>query len=173
VQRECQDRVSWLPRFAESLWAARGPGKRFLSPCQATLSGPDSDPRPDRGTLGPRHLEVAMSPADTVRGRAVVVQPGEGPSYWQPIPANGHADPALFPASTGFDRLAMGYQTIAVGRSGTRALARRPGRAADLLPRPRTRRGGRRQPFRSRREPPACSDTTSSTRSSTMGPRTS
>ena len=56
-----------------------------------------------------------MSPADTVRGRAVVVQPGEGPSYWQPIPANGHADPALFPASTGFDALAMGYQTIAVG----------------------------------------------------------
>ena len=48
-----------------------------------------------------------------VRGRAVVVQPGEGPSYWQPVPANGHADPALFPANTGFGTLAMGYQTIA------------------------------------------------------------
>ena len=52
---------------------------------------------------------------DQVRGRAFVVQPGEGPSYWQPIPANGHADPALFPARTGFGTLAMGYQTIAPG----------------------------------------------------------
>ena len=50
---------------------------------------------------------------ETVRGRAVVVQPGEGPSYWQPVPANGHADPTLMPANTGFDTLAMGYQTIA------------------------------------------------------------
>ena len=56
-----------------------------------------------------------MSQTESVRGRAVVVQPGEGPSYWQPGPANGHADPALFPASTGFDALAMGYQTIAPG----------------------------------------------------------
>lgn len=48
-----------------------------------------------------------------IHGRAVVVQPGGGPSYWQPVPANGHADPALFPANTGFGTLAMGYQTIA------------------------------------------------------------
>lgn len=51
----------------------------------------------------------------TVKGRAVVVQPGEGPSYWQPVPANGHADPRLTPALTGFDALSMGYQTIAPG----------------------------------------------------------
>ncbi len=50
-----------------------------------------------------------------MRGRAVVVQPGEGPSYWQPVPANGHADPRLTPALTGFDTLSMGYQTIAPG----------------------------------------------------------
>ena len=50
-----------------------------------------------------------------IRGRAVVVQPDESPSYWQPVPANGHADPALYPARTGFDTLAMGYQTIAPG----------------------------------------------------------
>jgi quercetin dioxygenase-like cupin family protein len=56
-----------------------------------------------------------MSSTQTVRGRAVVVQPGEGPSYWQPTPANGHADPTLFPASTGFPTLAMGYQTIGPG----------------------------------------------------------
>ena len=48
-----------------------------------------------------------------VRGRAVVMQPGDGPSYWQPVPANGHADPKLFPGNTGFDGLSMGYQTIA------------------------------------------------------------
>jgi len=41
------------------------------------------------------------------------MQPGDGPSYWQPVPANGHADPKLFPGNTGFDGLSMGYQTIA------------------------------------------------------------
>ena len=51
----------------------------------------------------------------TMRGRAVVMQPDDGPSYWQPVPANGHTDPKLFPANTGFDALAMGYQTIGVG----------------------------------------------------------
>ena len=56
-----------------------------------------------------------MSKAETVRGRAVVVQPEQGASYWQPVPANGHADPKLTPATTGFEALAMGYQTIAPG----------------------------------------------------------
>jgi quercetin dioxygenase-like cupin family protein len=58
--------------------------------------------------------DVTMENKD-VRGRAVVMQPGEGPSYWQPVPANGHADPKLFPANTGFDGLAMGYQSIPPG----------------------------------------------------------
>ena len=48
-------------------------------------------------------------------GRSVVMQPGDGPSWWQPVPANGHADPVLFPANTGFDGLSTGFQTIAVG----------------------------------------------------------
>ena len=56
-----------------------------------------------------------MSDGDRVRGHTVVVQPGDGPSYWQPVPANGHADPALHPAVTRFDGLSMGYQTIAPG----------------------------------------------------------
>jgi len=42
-----------------------------------------------------------MSNVETVRGRAVVVQPEQGASYWQPVPANGHADPKLTPATTG------------------------------------------------------------------------
>ena len=48
-----------------------------------------------------------------VRGHAVVMQPGSGPSYWQPVPASGHADPKLFPANTGFEGLSMGFQTVA------------------------------------------------------------
>ena len=56
-----------------------------------------------------------MGTTESIRGRAVVVQPGEAPSYWQPVPASGHADPTLYPGRTGFDRLAMGYQTIAPG----------------------------------------------------------
>lgn len=48
-----------------------------------------------------------------VRGHAVVMQPGNGPSYWQPVPANGHSDPTLFPENTGFNGLSMGFQTVA------------------------------------------------------------
>ncbi len=49
------------------------------------------------------------------RGRAVVMQPNEGPSFWQPVPASGHADPKLVPSDTRFDGLSMGFQTIAAG----------------------------------------------------------
>ena len=56
-----------------------------------------------------------MSATEAARGRAVVVQPDEGPSYWQPVPANGHADPKLTPANTRFDGFSMGYQKIAPG----------------------------------------------------------
>ncbi len=56
-----------------------------------------------------------MSQTDSVRGRAVVMQPEDGPSYWQPVPANGHADPKLYPARTGFAGHSMGFQSIAPG----------------------------------------------------------
>jgi len=56
-----------------------------------------------------------MSAAESFRGRATVVQPSEGASFWQPVPANGHADPKLTPANTGYDGLSMGYQSIAPG----------------------------------------------------------
>jgi quercetin dioxygenase-like cupin family protein len=56
-----------------------------------------------------------MSTSDAVKGHAVVMQPDEGPSFWQPIPASGHADPKLCPDRTRFDGLSMGYQTIAPG----------------------------------------------------------
>ena len=54
-----------------------------------------------------------MSGNENARGRAVVMQPGEGTSFWQPMPANGYAEPMLVPADTGFETLSMGYQTIA------------------------------------------------------------
>ena len=56
-----------------------------------------------------------MADVETCRGHAVVIQPEDGPSYWQPLPANGHADPKLVPANTRFDGFSMGYQTIAPG----------------------------------------------------------
>ena len=56
-----------------------------------------------------------MSTVDSPRRRAVVVQPDEGPSYWQPVPANGHADPKLTPDKTGYPAVSMGYQTIPPG----------------------------------------------------------
>jgi quercetin dioxygenase-like cupin family protein len=56
-----------------------------------------------------------MNTTENARGRAVVMQPDEGPSFWQPVPANGHADPKLYPANTHDAGLAMGYQTIAPG----------------------------------------------------------
>jgi quercetin dioxygenase-like cupin family protein len=56
-----------------------------------------------------------MSESVGPRSRGVVVQPDEGPSYWQPVPANGHADPKLTPELTRFPALSMGYQTIAPG----------------------------------------------------------
>jgi quercetin dioxygenase-like cupin family protein len=54
-----------------------------------------------------------MSDKAQSRGRAIVMQPGEGNSFWQPVPANGHADPKLVPNDTGFDGMSMGFQTIA------------------------------------------------------------
>jgi quercetin dioxygenase-like cupin family protein len=54
-----------------------------------------------------------MNTTETARGRSAVIQPTEGTSFWQPVPANGHADPKLTPANTRYDGLSMGYQTIA------------------------------------------------------------
>jgi quercetin dioxygenase-like cupin family protein len=56
-----------------------------------------------------------MSQNEDIRGSAIVMQPEEGPSFWQPVPASGHADPKLFPANTKFEALSMGYQTVAIG----------------------------------------------------------
>ena len=54
-----------------------------------------------------------MSDHPNPRGNGVVMQPDAGPTFWQPVPANGHTEPKLFPENTGFDGLSMGYQTIA------------------------------------------------------------
>ena len=54
-----------------------------------------------------------MTDQSNARGHGVVIQPDEGPTFWQPVPANGHVESKLFPANTHFDGLSMGYQTIA------------------------------------------------------------
>ena len=54
-----------------------------------------------------------MSSTEATRRHATVIQPSEGDSFWQPVPANGHADPKLTPANTRYGDLSMGYQTIA------------------------------------------------------------
>ena len=54
-----------------------------------------------------------MSDVEASRGHAVVMQPGEGPSYWQPKPANGFSSQKLYPELTKFDGFSMGYQSIA------------------------------------------------------------
>jgi quercetin dioxygenase-like cupin family protein len=54
-----------------------------------------------------------MSSTEAARRHATVIQPSEGDSFWQPVPANGHADPKLTPANTRCGELSMGYQTIA------------------------------------------------------------
>jgi quercetin dioxygenase-like cupin family protein len=56
-----------------------------------------------------------MSVVEAARGRAVVMQPGEGPSYWQPVPANGYSEVKLVPRDTSFPGLSMGFQTVAPG----------------------------------------------------------
>jgi quercetin dioxygenase-like cupin family protein len=56
-----------------------------------------------------------MSSPATAQNHGIVVQPEEGPSFWQPVPANGHADPKLYPQVTRFRGLSMGFQTIAPG----------------------------------------------------------
>ena len=54
-----------------------------------------------------------MSDLGACRGHAVVMQPGEGPSFWQPKPANGYSSPKLFPELTKFAGFSMGYQAVA------------------------------------------------------------
>ena len=85
----------------------------------------------ERGDLMRSKVEIDVEAA---RGRALVVQPEEGRSWWQPAPANGHADPKLVPADTGFGALSMGFQTIAPADGVRPHSPRRPGRASDLLP---------------------------------------
>ncbi|MGH8700288.1 MAG: cupin domain-containing protein, partial [Burkholderiales bacterium] len=56
-----------------------------------------------------------MPVTESARGRAVIMQPGEGLSYWQPVPANGYGEAKLIPADTNYPGLSMGFQTIPPG----------------------------------------------------------
>ncbi len=56
-----------------------------------------------------------MNPADATHRKAVVLQPDDGPSYWQPVPASGYAQVKVSPSATGHEGFSMGFQTVAPG----------------------------------------------------------
>jgi quercetin dioxygenase-like cupin family protein len=57
--------------------------------------------------------DVSEAPS---RGDLLVVQPGEGPSYWQPVPANGHIRVLLSPAQVRMEHpFGLGTQTVPPG----------------------------------------------------------
>ncbi len=49
------------------------------------------------------------------RGDAIVLQPDQGESYWQPRPANGHIEIKLSPKNCRSNFVSMGVQVIAPG----------------------------------------------------------
>ena len=58
-----------------------------------------------------------LAAADTRwdKGTNLVLQPEEGPSYWQPRPASGYAIVKVSPDTTTSNAVAMGIQVIAPG----------------------------------------------------------
>ncbi len=53
---------------------------------------------------------------DGERGEILVVQPGEGESYWQPVPANGHITIKVAPRNVRMEnKFGLGTQTVAPG----------------------------------------------------------
>ena len=49
------------------------------------------------------------------KGAAIVVQPDEGDSFWQPVPANGYASVMLSPGGGASGLFSMGVQVIPPG----------------------------------------------------------
>jgi site-specific recombinase XerD len=88
---------------------------RALGPLSKGIHAAPETSRLAFGSRQPSVRRRTMQTIETARGHAVIIQPGDGPSYWQPIPANGHADPTLYPENTRFPGLSMGFQTVAPG----------------------------------------------------------
>jgi mannose-6-phosphate isomerase-like protein (cupin superfamily) len=58
-------------------------------------------------------METAMATSGT-KGRALVLGPNDGESFWQPVPANGYVRNLINTAKTGgASRFSMGTQTVA------------------------------------------------------------
>jgi len=81
---------------------------------EKSLGMMDTGELPD-GAGQPKAVAAGTRLAHLV-GRALVVQPGEGNSYWQPKPADGYADNVFLPGNTGFEGLTMGFQNVPPGR---------------------------------------------------------
>jgi mannose-6-phosphate isomerase-like protein (cupin superfamily) len=59
---------------------------------------------------------MANDSAEDARGDLLVVQPGAGASYWQPVPANGHIEVLLAPDIVRMAQpFGLGTQTVAPG----------------------------------------------------------
>jgi quercetin dioxygenase-like cupin family protein len=53
---------------------------------------------------------------DTERGDLLVLQPGEGESFWQPVPANGYVEVRVAPGRVRMEtRFGFGLQSVAPG----------------------------------------------------------
>jgi len=77
-----------------------------------------------------------MSTTESARGHASVIQPSEGDSFWQPVPANGHADPKLTPANTRYDELVMLWMVSPAGLENFFKAIGRPRAAGEAAPAP-------------------------------------
>ena len=60
-----------------------------------------------------KNQPVLAEPWD--KGDALVLQPDEGLSYWQPMPANGHTTVKVSPRNCRSNRASFGVQVIAPG----------------------------------------------------------
>lgn len=62
----------------------------------------------------PKHAGVSEQQL-ALSGNALVLQPDEGPSYWQPMPARGYATVKVNPDNASSNYVSMGIQVISEG----------------------------------------------------------
>ena len=66
-------------------------------------------------TIGNVESCAGTDPAPPHKGSALVRQPDEGDSFWQPVPANGYATILMSPEQCSSNFVSMGIQAIAAG----------------------------------------------------------
>jgi mannose-6-phosphate isomerase-like protein (cupin superfamily) len=66
-------------------------------------------------TIGSQERPAGAEQGPAFKGTALVLQPDEGPSYWQPMPANGYATVKISPDNCAGNFVSMGIQVIGPG----------------------------------------------------------